>query len=137
MPATIPRLGRHAGAPGVLTLPLRRRYHVELHHHLIADQVVRPEAWAAELAKTDEPVILLGSGALAYRQIFSEALGDRATWLPAILGHPRAAFVGVLGSGGEPLRFEAPTGLAFAGGRLYVTDMLAGKVLAYDVEGAL
>jgi tripartite motif-containing protein 71 len=53
-----------------------------------------------------------------------------------VLG-PDGAFVGVLGSGGEPLRFEAPTGLAFAGGRLYVTDMMAGKVLAYDVEGAL
>jgi sugar lactone lactonase YvrE len=53
-----------------------------------------------------------------------------------VLG-PDGAFVGVLGSGGEPLRFEAPTGLAFAAGKLYVTDMMAGKVLAYDVEGAL
>ena len=43
-------------------------------------------------------------------------------------------FIGVLGTGGEPVRFEAPTGLAFAAGRLYVSDMLAGKVLSYDVE---
>ena len=43
-------------------------------------------------------------------------------------------FVGVLGTDGEPVRFEAPTGLAFAAGRLYVSDMLAGKVLSYDVE---
>jgi DNA-binding beta-propeller fold protein YncE len=43
-------------------------------------------------------------------------------------------FVGVLGTDGEPVRFEAPTGLAFAAGRLYVTDMLAGKVLSYDME---
>ena len=43
-------------------------------------------------------------------------------------------FIGVLGTGGEPIRFEAPTGLAFAAGRLYVSDMLAGKVLSYDVE---
>jgi DNA-binding beta-propeller fold protein YncE len=45
-------------------------------------------------------------------------------------------FIGVLGVGGEPVRFEAPTGLAFAGGRLFVTDMLAGKVLAYELEAA-
>ena len=44
------------------------------------------------------------------------------------------AFVGVLGTGGEPARFEAPTGLAFAAGRLYITDMLAGKVLTFDLE---
>lgn len=43
-------------------------------------------------------------------------------------------FLGVLGSGGEPARFQAPTGLAVAGNRLYVTDMLAGKVLAYELE---
>ena len=43
------------------------------------------------------------------------------------------SFVGVLGVDGEAVRFKAPVGLAFAGGRLYVTDMLAGKVLAYDV----
>ena len=43
-------------------------------------------------------------------------------------------FVGVLGTDGEPARFEAPTGLAFAAGRLYITDMLAGKVLTYDME---
>jgi tripartite motif-containing protein 71 len=43
-------------------------------------------------------------------------------------------FAGVLGTNGEPVRFEAPTGLAFAAGRLYVTDMLAGKVLSYDME---
>ena len=43
-------------------------------------------------------------------------------------------FIGVLGNHGEPVRFEAPTGLAFAAGRLYITDMLAGKVLSYDVE---
>jgi tripartite motif-containing protein 71 len=46
-------------------------------------------------------------------------------------------FVGVLGVDGEAVRFKAPTGLAFAGGRLYVTDMLAGKVLAYAMEAAL
>jgi DNA-binding beta-propeller fold protein YncE len=45
-------------------------------------------------------------------------------------------FVGVLGTDGEPARFEAPTGLAFAAGRLYITDMLAGKVLTYDMEDA-
>jgi DNA-binding beta-propeller fold protein YncE len=45
------------------------------------------------------------------------------------------AFAGVLAVGGEPVKFEAPTGLAFAGNRLFVTDMLAGKVLAFDVEG--
>jgi len=45
------------------------------------------------------------------------------------------AFAGVLAVGGEPVKFEAPTGLAFAGSRLFVTDMLAGKVLAFDVEG--
>jgi len=44
-------------------------------------------------------------------------------------------FAGVLGTNGQAVRFKAPTGLAFAAGRLYVTDMLAGKVLSYDVEG--
>jgi len=43
-------------------------------------------------------------------------------------------FIGVLGTGGQAARFEAPTGLAFSGGRLYVTDMLAGKVVAYELE---
>lgn len=52
-----------------------------------------------------------------------------------VLG-PDGEFIGVLGVGGEPVRFEAPTGLAFANGRLFVTDMLAGKVLAYDMEVA-
>lgn len=52
-----------------------------------------------------------------------------------VLG-PDGAFIGALGVDGEPARFEAPTGLAFQGGRLYVTDMLAGKVLAFEVEGA-
>ena len=46
------------------------------------------------------------------------------------------AFIGVLGVNGEAVRFEAPTGLAIQDSRLYVTDMLAGKVLAFDVEGA-
>jgi hypothetical protein len=46
------------------------------------------------------------------------------------------AFIGVLGVDGEAVRFKAPVGLAFAGGRLYVTDMLAGKVLAFDMGGA-
>ncbi len=45
-------------------------------------------------------------------------------------------FIGVLGVDGEAVRFQAPVGLALSGRRLYVTDMLAGKVLAYDVEGA-
>lgn len=45
-------------------------------------------------------------------------------------------YSGVLGIAGEPVRFEAPTGLAFAGGRLYVTDMLGGKVRSFEVEGA-
>ena len=45
-------------------------------------------------------------------------------------------FLGVLGSGGQPARFKAPTGLAFAGGRLYVTDMLAGKVVAFELEAS-
>ena len=49
---------------------------------------------------------------------------------------PTGEFIGVLGVDGEAVRFKAPTGLAFAGGRLYVTDMLAGKVLAYDMGGA-
>jgi sugar lactone lactonase YvrE len=53
-----------------------------------------------------------------------------------VLG-PDGAFIGALGVDGEPVRFEAPTGLAIAGSRLYVTDMLAGTVLAFDVEGAL
>jgi tripartite motif-containing protein 71 len=46
-------------------------------------------------------------------------------------------FIGVLAVDGEPARFKAPVGLAFAGGRLYVTDMLAGKVLAFKMEAAL
>jgi hypothetical protein len=49
---------------------------------------------------------------------------------------PAGEFIGVLGVDGEAVRFEAPTGLAIQGTRLYVTDMLAGKVLAFDVEGA-
>ncbi len=42
--------------------------------------------------------------------------------------------IGVLGTNGEAARFETPVGLAFAAGRLYITDMLAGKVLSYDME---
>ncbi len=44
-------------------------------------------------------------------------------------------FVGVLGVGGEPARFEAPTGLAFANGHLFVTDMLAGRVKSFEMGG--
>ena len=43
-------------------------------------------------------------------------------------------FIGVLGTDGQPARFQAPTGLAFGAGRLYVTDMLAGKVVVYELE---
>lgn len=50
---------------------------------------------------------------------------------------PAGEFVGVLSVDGTPARFESPTGLAWSGGRLYVTDMLAGKVLSFDVGGAL
>ena len=46
------------------------------------------------------------------------------------------SFIGALGVEGEAVRFQAPVGLAVQGSRLYVTDMLAGKVLAFDVEGA-
>ena len=46
---------------------------------------------------------------------------------------PTGAFIGVLAVAGEPRRFEAPTGLAWAAGRLYVTDMLAGAVFSFDV----
>ena len=74
--------------------------------------------------------------ARALEQLRRGGLLFRCDCTRAMLG-PDGAFVGLLGSGGEPVRFEAPTGLAFAGGRLYVTDMQAGKVLAYEVEGAL
>jgi len=49
---------------------------------------------------------------------------------------PDGQFLGVLGSGGEPARFQAPTGLALSDGRLFVTDMLAGKVVAYELEAS-
>ena len=49
---------------------------------------------------------------------------------------PDGELAGVLSVAGEPVRFEAPTGMDVSGGRLYVTDMLAGKVLAFDLEGA-
>lgn len=44
-------------------------------------------------------------------------------------------FVGVLSMRGEPVRFESPTGMAIAGDRLFVADMLAGRVVAYDLTG--
>lgn len=45
----------------------------------------------------------------------------------------RSRFLYVLGENNAPKRFEAPVGLAVAGGRLYVTDQLAGKVLVFTV----
>ena len=62
-------------------------------------------------------------------------VSDSYSGVVQVLGSD-GAFIGVLGVDGEAVRFKAPVGLAFAGGRLYVTDMLAGKVLAFDMGGA-
>lgn len=58
------------------------------------DQVLRPELLAEQLAG---PIILVGDGAVAYREIFREKLGSTAIFAPPDSHFPRAATIGRLG----------------------------------------
>lgn len=60
-----------------------------------ADLVLRPELLAAQLAG---PLILVGDGALAYREVFREKLGAAAIFAPPASHFPRAATIGMLGA---------------------------------------
>ena len=53
-------------------------------------EVVTPEALAAELEARAEDVLMVGEGAILYREVF-ERPGTRAVFAPAALGHPWAS----------------------------------------------
>ncbi len=61
--------------------------------------VVAPEKLAATI---EEPVVLIGDGAVTYRQLFQSLLGDRAAFAPCQLHQPSAGSLGLLA--GEKLR---------------------------------
>lgn len=66
--------------------------------------VVKPELLAAQI---DEPVLLVGDGAVTYKKLLSEALGDNYFPAPSMLHEPSAVSLGMLGAerllAGEPL----------------------------------
>lgn len=59
-----------------------------------ADQVLRPELLAEQLVGA---IILVGDGAVAYREIFQAKLGEAAIFAPPASHFPRAATIGLLG----------------------------------------
>jgi len=59
-----------------------------------ADLLLRPEILAEQLTG---PVILVGDGAISYRGIFQNQLGDTAIFAPAASHFPRAASIGLIG----------------------------------------
>jgi tRNA threonylcarbamoyladenosine biosynthesis protein TsaB len=46
--------------------------------------------------RIEEPVVMVGDGAVVYRQVFSERLGDLLTMAPSALHEPSAASLGFL-----------------------------------------
>lgn len=68
--------------------------HVEL---LDRYRACSPEVLADEIkALKVKPVVFLGDGAVRYRDLFQQVLGDAAVWAPANLALPRASSVGLL-----------------------------------------
>jgi tRNA threonylcarbamoyladenosine biosynthesis protein TsaB len=66
---------------------------------LIEEGAFAPKEFAERLATAAPgPVILLGEGALAYRNVLEGRLGQRARYAPGPAGQPRAAWVGWLGT---------------------------------------
>jgi tRNA threonylcarbamoyladenosine biosynthesis protein TsaB len=66
---------------------------------LIEEGAFAPEDFAERLAAAESgPVLLLGEGALAYRDVLEARLGKRAQPAPGPAGQPRAAWVGWLGA---------------------------------------
>lgn len=59
-----------------------------------ADLVLRPELLAEQLSG---PIILIGDGAVTYREIFKDKLGEAAIFAPPTSHFPRAATIGLLG----------------------------------------
>jgi tRNA threonylcarbamoyladenosine biosynthesis protein TsaB len=64
---------------------------------LLEDRVTDPLRFL-ELIKGSGPVALLGPGARLYQNEIETLLGGEATLLPALLGSPRPATVGLLGA---------------------------------------
>ena len=58
-----------------------------------ADLVMKPEKLAALI---DQPTLLVGDGAVVYREVFREALGNSAIFAPPRSFFPRAATIGRL-----------------------------------------
>lgn len=59
-----------------------------------SDLLLSPELLAKQLAG---PIILVGDGAVTYREIFAEQLGKAAIFAPAASHFPSAATIGLLG----------------------------------------
>lgn len=60
---------------------------------LLPAQAAAPEDWALRLGEYEEPVALMGDGAMVYAPIWREKLGDQARILPSYLGLARGSFV--------------------------------------------
>lgn len=55
-------------------------------------EALAPEKLAERI---EEPVVMIGDGAVVYKQLFEESLGDDLTIVPAALHEPSAAFLGM------------------------------------------
>jgi len=60
-------------------------------------------------------------------------VGDSFTGVVQAFG-PDLSFAFALGDEGKPATFETPTGMTIVGSRLYLVEMLAGRVLVLNVE---
>lgn len=60
---------------------------------VIPAEAAAPEEWAMRLAEWDEPVALMGDGAIVYEAAWRKVLGNRAQILPSYLGIARGSFV--------------------------------------------
>ncbi len=67
------------------------------------ERAVAPEQYLAEI---QEPAVFIGNGALCYRGLIEDVLGDSARVMPDVLSLPRASTVGCIAdrsySGGTP-----------------------------------
>ncbi len=60
---------------------------------MIPAEAASPEDWARRLDRLNEPVALMGDGAIVYEATWRQHLGNRAQILPPYLGIARGSFV--------------------------------------------
>lgn len=64
---------------------------------LESDQAISPAAWTDKLRSCQEPVLLVGDGAVVYQEVWQKGLGDSCIIPPAVNLLNRAATVAWLG----------------------------------------